>query len=180
MFRLADYLEQHGHTTRRHLCPPASFWHAAHTHLTHPHGLNNLTGAAENRHRLQWAHHLRQRAADRGSTEAMHRLAEMREVAGAGRCRSPLSAGCRPRQHHALVRLPLLRERARDRARAETLARQAADRADPGARIRLPLLRERERDGGTNSDNAWAQQIFEELWLYGLDPDGTPTLSWQP
>lgn len=30
-FRLADYLEQHGRQTRRHLCPPASFWDAAHT-----------------------------------------------------------------------------------------------------------------------------------------------------
>ncbi|MFF9244822.1 hypothetical protein ACF1AY_38880 [Streptomyces sp. NPDC014776] len=29
VFRLADYLEQHGRTTRWHLCPPASFWHAA-------------------------------------------------------------------------------------------------------------------------------------------------------
>ncbi|MFF9982376.1 P-loop NTPase family protein [Streptomyces erythrochromogenes] len=26
VFRLADYLEQHGRTSRRRLCPPASFW----------------------------------------------------------------------------------------------------------------------------------------------------------
>jgi hypothetical protein len=31
VFRLADYLEQHGRLTRRALCPAASFWHAAHT-----------------------------------------------------------------------------------------------------------------------------------------------------
>ncbi|MGW7319989.1 helix-turn-helix domain-containing protein [Streptomyces sp. NPDC054865] len=36
VFRLADYLEQHGRISRRHLCPPASFWHAAHTRLTDP------------------------------------------------------------------------------------------------------------------------------------------------
>ncbi|WP_046773791.1 helix-turn-helix transcriptional regulator, partial [Streptomyces scabiei] len=29
VLRLADYLEEHGRTTRRHLCPRASFWHAA-------------------------------------------------------------------------------------------------------------------------------------------------------
>ncbi|MEU7061472.1 ATP-binding protein, partial [Streptomyces sp. NPDC046197] len=65
--RLADYLEEHGRATRRDLCPPASFWHAAHTHLTRPDDLNNLTWAAEQRHRLQWAYHLLHRAADHGS-----------------------------------------------------------------------------------------------------------------
>ncbi|MGW1766103.1 helix-turn-helix domain-containing protein, partial [Streptomyces sp. NPDC002073] len=82
VFRLADYLEQHGRTARRHLCPPASFWHAAHTHLTNADALGNLTRAAENRHRLQWAHALRQRAADHGNTDALHDLAVMREEAG--------------------------------------------------------------------------------------------------
>ncbi|MEU8030668.1 hypothetical protein AB0C13_18790 [Streptomyces sp. NPDC049099] len=82
VFRLADYLEQHGRTTRRHLCPPASFWHAAHTHLTHPDDLNNLAEAAEDRHRLQWGHHLLQRAADHGNPSALVLLAERREKAG--------------------------------------------------------------------------------------------------
>ncbi|MFC8408026.1 helix-turn-helix transcriptional regulator, partial [Streptomyces griseoincarnatus] len=82
VFRLADYLEQHGRTSRRHLCPPASFWHSAHTHLTHPDDLASLAGAAESRLRLQWAHHLRNRAADRGSTGALVRLAVVRERDG--------------------------------------------------------------------------------------------------
>ncbi|MFF7856372.1 hypothetical protein [Streptomyces sp. NPDC007904] len=82
VFRLADYLEQHGRTTRRHLCPPASFWHAAYTHLTHPDDLYHLATAAENRHRLQWAHHLRHQAADCGSPNALFRLALMRGEAG--------------------------------------------------------------------------------------------------
>ncbi|MFE5884372.1 hypothetical protein [Streptomyces hydrogenans] len=80
--RLADYLEQHGRTTRSHLCPPASFWHAAHTHLTHPDDLHNLTLAASARLRLQWAHYLRHRAADRGSANALIELARMRKDAG--------------------------------------------------------------------------------------------------
>ncbi|MFJ5551232.1 helix-turn-helix domain-containing protein [Streptomyces sp. NPDC093225] len=82
VFRLADYLEQHGRTTRRHLCPPDSFWHAAHTHLTHPDDLNNLAQAASGKHRLQWAHYLRHRAADHGSTEALYHQAVLRESAG--------------------------------------------------------------------------------------------------
>ncbi|WPP32269.1 hypothetical protein [Streptomyces sp. CL7] len=84
LFRLADYLEQHGRITRRHLCPPASFWNAAHTHLTHPDDLARLTKAAEVRHRLQWAHHLRLSAADHGDTDALVRLAWMQEKAGDG------------------------------------------------------------------------------------------------
>ncbi|MFF4542231.1 helix-turn-helix domain-containing protein, partial [Streptomyces aureus] len=128
VFRLADYLEQHGSTTRRHLCPPASFWHAAHTHLTHPDDLDNLAEAAESRHRLQWAHHLRQRAADHGSADAFHRLAVMREEAGD---REGAKTLYREAADHgdtdALHRLAEMREEAGDREGAKTLARQAAD-----------------------------------------------------
>jgi hypothetical protein len=81
-FRLADYLEQHGRTTRRHLCPPASFWHAALTHLTHPDDLNRVADAAEKRLRLQWAHHLRHQAAAHGSPVALALLAVLRAEAG--------------------------------------------------------------------------------------------------
>ncbi|ONK15567.1 helix-turn-helix transcriptional regulator [Streptomyces sp. MP131-18] len=127
-FRLADYLEQHGRTSRRHLCPPGSFWHAAHTHLTHPDDLHQLAEAADKRHRLEWAHHLRRRAADHGSTVALSRLADMRAKAG-------------------------------DRAGAEDLLRQAAD---------------------FGSDMAQEREQLVRRWPYGLDPDGIPTLSWQP
>jgi transcriptional regulator with XRE-family HTH domain len=60
--RLADYLEEHGRRTRRHLCPPASFWSAAFERLTQFDDFNALAAAATARHRLQWAHHLRRRA----------------------------------------------------------------------------------------------------------------------
>jgi hypothetical protein len=42
VFRLADYLEQHGRATRGLLCPPASFWDAAHRHLSHHGELTRL------------------------------------------------------------------------------------------------------------------------------------------
>ncbi|MFC9249697.1 hypothetical protein ACFT7S_38335 [Streptomyces sp. NPDC057136] len=82
VFRLADYLEQHGRRARRRLCPPASFWHAAHTHLTNPDDLDNLADAAEDRHRLQWAHYLLRCAAEHGSTRVRIRLAGQQEEAG--------------------------------------------------------------------------------------------------
>ncbi|GGX21316.1 hypothetical protein [Streptomyces noursei] len=82
MFRLADYLEQHGRGTRRALCPPSSFWAAAHAHLPHPDDLNNLANAAKNRSRLQWAHHLARRAFDAGDALALAILAEMRKETG--------------------------------------------------------------------------------------------------
>ncbi|GLV91475.1 hypothetical protein Slala04_29290 [Streptomyces lavendulae subsp. lavendulae] len=46
-------------TSRTRLCPPASFWHAAHTHLTDPYDLGILAHEAEKRHRLQWTLSLR-------------------------------------------------------------------------------------------------------------------------
>ncbi|MEU6212730.1 hypothetical protein ABZ891_22845 [Streptomyces sp. NPDC047023] len=150
MFRLADYLEQHGRTSRRPLCPPASFWHAAHTHLTDPDDLNNLTQAAENRQRLQWAHSLRHRAADHGSTSALLRLAVMREVAGD---RDGAEVLYQQAADHgstsALHRPAVMREVAGDRDGAEALARQAADHGSTSALEILAEMREvaGDRDG---------------------------------
>ncbi|WP_326771143.1 helix-turn-helix domain-containing protein (plasmid) [Streptomyces sp. NBC_01591] len=147
---LADYLEQHGRTTRRHLCPPASFWYAAHTRLTHPDDLNNLAQAAADRHRLQWSHHLRQRAADHGDTGALTHLARVREKAGD---RDGAETLYRQAADHgdtnALTHLARVREKAGDRDGAETLARQAADHGDTGALTHLARVREKagDRDG---------------------------------
>ncbi|MFD8578053.1 helix-turn-helix domain-containing protein [Streptomyces virginiae] len=58
-------------TSRTRLCPPASFWHAAHTHLTDPYDLGILAHEAEKRHRLQWTLSLRHRAADHGNPDAL-------------------------------------------------------------------------------------------------------------
>ncbi|MET7312783.1 helix-turn-helix domain-containing protein [Streptomyces sp. NPDC005571] len=234
VFRLADYLEQHGRTTRRPLCPPASFWHAAHAHLTNPGDLNNLARAAEDRYRLQWAHHLRHRAADFGDTDALVRLAWMREAAGdqegvERRLRQAADLG----DTDALVRLAWMREAAGDRKGAEGLARQAADHgntnamdgliwmrmeaepevagdrnlaeglarqaADHGnanALVRLAVMREEAGDrkgaelllrqaadcGGIYAQHRSIEipETLRRMWPYGLEPDGTPTLPWQP
>ncbi|MEU9615160.1 hypothetical protein AB0D56_26975 [Streptomyces sp. NPDC048209] len=147
MFRLADSLEQHGRTTRRSLCPPASFWHAAFTHLTHPDDLDALANAAHARHRRQWGHHLRHRAADLGHTGSLYWLARGREKAGdragaEGLYQQAADLG----YAYALSRLAMMREKAGDRAGAENYAQQAADLGDTDALLQLAEIRDRAGD----------------------------------
>ncbi|MGW7134020.1 hypothetical protein ACWGIA_37585 [Streptomyces bobili] len=141
--RLADYLEQHGRVTRRHLCPPASFWHAAYTHLARPEDLANLTQAAGARHRLQWAHHLRHRAADSGDTNALTYLAEMRNMGGDREGAEALFRQAADRgDTKALTRLAEMRNMGGDREGAEALFRQAADRGESEGLYGLAVMRE--------------------------------------
>ncbi|MFF9607850.1 hypothetical protein ACF1GY_37300 [Streptomyces sp. NPDC014684] len=147
VFRLADYLEQHGRTTRQWLCPPSSFWYAAHTRLTHPDDLDNLAQAAERRHRLQWAYHLRHRAADHGSTLALYRLAEDRENAGDREGAETLAwQAVNLGTTDVLCGLAKARENAGDWTSAETLYRQAAGHGNTAAMYRLALWREEAGD----------------------------------
>ncbi|MFD7966716.1 helix-turn-helix domain-containing protein [Streptomyces zaomyceticus] len=187
MFRLADYLEQHGRTTRRRLCPPAGFWSAAHTHLTHPIDLTNLARAAEHRHRLQWAHHLHRRAVVRGSAAAFYRLAVLQGRAGERDGAKTLARQAAD-QHSAAdwYRLVVWRERAGDWNGAETLAREAVDRGDPGALFRLAELRERagERNGAetlareaVDRGDPGALVRLAELRDRAGDPDGAEILA---
>ncbi|MFF3639464.1 hypothetical protein [Streptomyces sp. NPDC002250] len=146
-FRLADYLEQHGRTARRHLCPPASFWHAAHTHLTNPDDLDNLAEAAKRRHRLQWASYLGVRAAVHGSTQGLAGRARMRERAGDREGAEALARQAADRGNtHVLTALAEMREEAGDRVGAEALARRAADRGNTHVLTALARMREKARD----------------------------------
>ncbi|WP_432101295.1 helix-turn-helix domain-containing protein [Streptomyces sp. WAC 04229] len=147
VFRLADYLEQHGRTTRRRLCPPASFWYAAHTHLTHPDDLNNLATAAEDRHRLQWSHHLRLRAAGAGNAEALSRLAMRRANAGDRQGAETLAQrAAHAGETHALVNLAHMRKKAGDPQSADALYRRAADAGNTHALVDLAQMREEAGD----------------------------------
>ncbi|MFF4648231.1 tetratricopeptide repeat protein [Streptomyces sp. NPDC001389] len=167
MFRLADYLEQHGRTSRRHLCPPASFWHAAHTHLTDPDDLSNLTHAADIRQRLQWAHALRHRAADHGSTNALLFLALAREQAGDW---NGAEAFYRQAAEHgstdALLPLARMREQAGDRNGAEAFYRQAAEHGSTDALLHLALMRE--QAGDWNGAEDLCRQAVEHGDVHGL------------
>ncbi|WP_327388875.1 helix-turn-helix transcriptional regulator [Streptomyces sp. NBC_01207] len=145
-FRLADYLEQHGRTTHRHLCPPESFWRAAHDHLTHPDDLNNIAQAAERRYRLQWGHYLRHRAANLGNSFALYQLAVVQEEA---RERGMAEALARQAAGHGNIfapdRLAAVRQEAK-RAATESLLRKAADHGAIFALVRLVVVRERAGD----------------------------------
>ncbi|MEU1409212.1 hypothetical protein ABZ471_44465 [Streptomyces sp. NPDC005728] len=133
-FRLADYLEQHGRETRRLMCPPASFWHASYTHLTHSPDLDELARAAQARHRLQWAHHLRQKAADAGDLNTLFHLAGSREQAGdldgaEAAYRQAADAG----GFSALLNLAQMKVKAGDCKGADAAFQQAADAGLLGA-----------------------------------------------
>ncbi|WP_242432982.1 hypothetical protein [Streptomyces sp. Root264] len=142
VFRLADYLEQHGRTTRSRLCPPASFWHAAHTCLTHPDDLYNLSKAAGRRHRLQWAHLLSHRAADYGSTDVLCLMADLRKKDGDWReAKRLLRQAADGGNVDALHDLAEMREEVGDKEEAERLLRQAADGGSISALQRLAFMR---------------------------------------
>ncbi|MFF2775926.1 hypothetical protein ACFVU3_13540 [Streptomyces sp. NPDC058052] len=147
MVRLADYLEQHGRATRRHLCPPASFWHAAHTHLTQPDDLDNLAEEADSRYRLQWGHSLRHRATERGSTGELCTLGWKRQKAGDKEGAETLyRTAADLGSAEALHALGLMRAKSGDRDGAETLLREAADRGETYALFSLADMREASGD----------------------------------
>ncbi|WP_328373763.1 helix-turn-helix domain-containing protein (plasmid) [Streptomyces sp. NBC_00445] len=174
-FRLADYLEQHGRTNRRSLCPPASFWHA-HTHLTHPGDLIRLTKAASERYRLQWAYHLCRQAADADVEGALGHLAVIRHKVGDREgsellYRQAADAG----DSHAMAVLAVMREGDGDREKAEAFARRAADAGNLDGLYSLAGIRER------NGDKESAFTLAEEAegiregvgaeWVLIKDPE---------
>lgn len=69
LYRLADYLEQHGRLDRAEVVPPIAFWDSALAYA-HPHDLDRLAASADRRKLLRDAARLRKRAADLGDTQA--------------------------------------------------------------------------------------------------------------
>ncbi|MCX4639893.1 helix-turn-helix domain-containing protein [Streptomyces platensis] len=141
VFRLADYLEQHGRTTRRRLCPPASFWHSAYTHLTNLDDINSLAKAARKRHRLQWAYYLCHRASDAGQAGALAQMSWMRDERGdyeeaEALARQAAQAGVAS----ALTHLAKMRETRGEQAGAEALYREAASAGDDAAWVELAAM----------------------------------------
>ncbi|MFG2586502.1 hypothetical protein [Streptomyces malaysiensis] len=146
MLQLADYLEQHGRTSRHLFCPPASFWHAAHAHLVRADDLNNLAHAAQDRHRLQWAHHLRRRAAAAGSVHALVQLGKLAQTTGDRNSaeafyKQATDAG----DTAAMLRLAKLRGKPTDRD-SMVLYQQAADAGDVSAMVQLAKARQQYGD----------------------------------
>ncbi|MEU6261507.1 hypothetical protein [Streptomyces sp. NPDC047043] len=202
MFRLADYLEQHGRAMRRRLCPPASFWDAAYTHVTRVDELKNLMEAAKSRFRLQWAHHLehaakaaeqkrnlsrsrtiRRPAAGVANPTEIILQARRREQAGdiAGADVLYRSAGVR-----ALSDLTKLRDREGDREGAEAAARSAAKAGNTSVLCWLAHMREKAGDRASanalrqeaaNAGNPFAlSDLARKLEREG-DPNGAESLA---
>ncbi|WP_328764378.1 hypothetical protein [Streptomyces sp. NBC_00272] len=148
VYRLADYLEQHGRDQRRPLCPPASFWHAAHDHLTGPDDLERLAAAARDRLRLRWAHHLYQRA---GTPFARTQLALIRDEIGDREGAEQLAAqAAETGDGYSLIELAFMRERAGDLEGSDRLLTQVADTGEPGTATTVALTvlgRRREKAG---------------------------------
>jgi tetratricopeptide (TPR) repeat protein len=84
LYRLADYLEQHGGLRRAAMCPPSSFWLAAAGHVTDADDRFALGAAAEARGQDGHALALYRHAADVGHAESLWKLAAQRERLGDG------------------------------------------------------------------------------------------------
>jgi DNA-binding phage protein/TPR repeat protein len=175
-YRLADYLEQCGRLEREAVCPPASFWHAAHDHLVSGEDLLRLASSASQRLRLQWEHHLTLRAAEHGNTEAMLQIAEQKEKAGDEAAAQQLRE--RAAEHGstiAMLQTAEQKEKAGDQESAELLCQQAAAGGHPNAFASLRKLRQRSRDweaarrllpleDRTYGRDAWALERLAVLW----------------
>ncbi|MGW7487566.1 hypothetical protein [Streptomyces sp. NPDC054786] len=178
VFRLADYLEQHCRATRRRLCPPASFWQAAHTHLTDMDDLLNLAEAARFRYRNHWALHLRHQARRHGPTLAAQ-AENLASIVVAPERRRPHeestteSSGGQvaDASEVPLFLLAQLHERAGDQESAEVLLLQAADDGAPEALF--ALARRRERTGDIGAAEAFYQRAADAGYRVAL-----VTLGW--
>ncbi|MFD4737596.1 tetratricopeptide repeat protein [Streptomyces virginiae] len=137
-YRLADYLEEHGRK-RRSLYPPASFWQAAHDHITDIDDLERLGSAAFERHRLQWAYHL---YALVPASRSLVMLALIRQIVGdLEEAERLLVRACAAGDQQALLSLAHLREEDNDQQGAEHLFRQAAAAGNDQALKELARLR---------------------------------------
>ncbi|WP_405535330.1 hypothetical protein OG426_55335 (plasmid) [Streptomyces canus] len=166
VYRLADYLEQHGRRTRGEICPPASFWYAAHSHLAQPEDLSNLARAATARHRLQWGHHLQIRAAEAGDPACMHALMQAREQAGDRAAAEELAWRAAEAGHiYLLVDLAWMREEERDGHGVQAIVQPAADR-HPG--VLMGLGQKREETGDLEGAEELYRQVVQAGHLEAL------------
>ncbi|MFJ3311058.1 hypothetical protein ACIPSA_50685 [Streptomyces sp. NPDC086549] len=157
VFRLADYLEQHGRATRTGVRPPDSFWHAAHTCLTRPDDLHELAKAAGSVGQRQWSYHLFSRAAEAGDANAWYVLGLRAHMAGdVGQAETLYQRALDAGVALALYDLMRLREEAGDRTGAEAAARRAAADGYTEALYDLAWLREQ------NNDSTSAEALYQE------------------
>ncbi|MFC8996248.1 hypothetical protein ACFT7U_11145 [Streptomyces rochei] len=162
VLRLADYLEQYGRSRRSRVCPPASFWHAAHAHLTDPEDLSNLAREAESRQRLQWAHCLRLRLSegDGIGISGLHQQMQRHVAAGDWQNAEALAQRAADNGDASfLLGLAYGREEAGDLEHAEALYWKAFHAGDTGALTSLAVAHD--RSGNEEKAVALCQQAAE-------------------
>ncbi|MFM9550775.1 helix-turn-helix domain-containing protein [Streptomyces caniscabiei] len=131
VYRLADYLEQHGRTTRRMQCPPESFWHAAWAHMDNHEDLGRLAEAALARYRLRWAFLLHQRSGcyrDLG-VDCVSKLV-VAQLTGTA-AEAVVTWAAEEGETWAMLHLARVSWRDNDLETAEVYARRVADADDP-------------------------------------------------
>ncbi|MFK4206727.1 tetratricopeptide repeat protein [Streptomyces sp. NPDC030920] len=187
--RLADYLEQIGRLERWPLCPPESFWAAAHGLLTNADDLAQLANAAANRHRSYWATQLTVQAGSLGEPSALLHFAHALRRSGRHDVAEELySKAAQTGFEHAQASLVENREQAGEANEAERLARVSASREGAMALERLAILR------GEKGDIVSAVRLAREAatmgHTYGLvsvsamcdrggDSDTAEVLAWE-
>ncbi|MFF0249969.1 tetratricopeptide repeat protein [Streptosporangium sandarakinum] len=169
LYRLADYLDQHGRRERALLCPPTAFWEAATRHACTPADLAALAAGAIVRGRYRHAARLAQQGTDAGDLDALQILAQVWE-----RVRSQEEAERLYRRaadagdFRALRWLAQRREKAGDQQEARRLYQQAADAGDSSALFQLTVLWR-----GTGD-----QKEGERLYRQAVDAGNSTVVEW--
>ncbi|MGW2922849.1 helix-turn-helix domain-containing protein [Streptomyces angustmyceticus] len=159
VYRLADYLEQHGRSQRRLLCPPASFWHGACDHLTAADERVALGESARLRWRLQVAAELFRAPAATGHPEALLGLARIHFTLGSDQHAEELyglavDAG----SVAALTDLYWKRMRAGDEDAARLIDQRAANAGDLVATLRVSSENTSEEERAAQEEEFAAEQ----------------------
>jgi TPR repeat protein len=181
LYRLADYLEQHGRAVRGFLCPPVAFWDAATRHLDATDEVIALASAAEERLRYRYAERLYRKAFDAGDVSALGRLALMWAVAGdngkAGQLYHKAAEAGDPRGWDGLSHQWIL---IGEYGQAEYLLRKGAEAGHPQLWISLAWMRanEKDREGvelhvRRAADGGHHLSLRELAWLWEVAGDDT-------
>ncbi|MFJ8637220.1 helix-turn-helix domain-containing protein [Streptomyces sp. NPDC093568] len=159
VYRLADYLEQHGRSQRRLLCPPASFWHGACDHLTAADERVALGESARLRWRLRMAAELFLAPAATGHPQALLGLARIHFTLGSDQHAEYLyGLAADAGSVAALTDLYWRRKRAGDEDAARLIDQRAADAGDLIATLRVSAENMSEEEQAAQDDEFAAEQ----------------------
>ncbi|MGW2722356.1 hypothetical protein [Streptomyces sp. NPDC001492] len=159
VYRLADYLEQHGRSQRRLLCPPASFWYGVCDHLTAADDRVALGEAARLRWRLGMAAELFRAPAATGHPEALLGLARVHYVLGSDQHAERLyGLAADAGSVAALGDLYWKRIRAGDEDAARLIDQRAADAGDLIATLRVSAANMSEEEQAAQDEEFAAEQ----------------------